>query len=78
MSFLLLAFSICVSTALTAPVEQLNNPGFEAPYAVVNNTNSYGIVSGSFPSGWTDNSRYTGRHAFNTYAQETSGTVSMV
>ena len=76
MSFLLLAFSICVSTALTAPVEQLNNPGFEAPYAVVNNTNSYGIVSGSFPSGWTDNSRYTGRHAFNTYAQETSGTVS--
>ena len=67
---------VCVSTAAASPVEQLTNPGLESPYSAVNNTNSYGIVSGSFPYGWTDNSRYSGTHASNAYAQETSGTVS--
>jgi len=75
-SSVFLILCLCVSPALSTPVELLTNPGLEAPYTAVNNTNSYGIVSGSFPYGWTDNSRYTGTHASNFYAQETVGTVS--
>jgi autotransporter-associated beta strand protein len=63
-------------SALGTPVEQLTNPGLESPYLTVNSSNSYGIVSGSFPGGWLDNSRYTGRHTDNVYTQEASGTVA--
>jgi autotransporter-associated beta strand protein len=62
--------------ALGAPVEQLANPGLEAPYLTVSDTNLYGVISGSFPNGWSDNSRYIGRHTDNVYAQETNGTVA--
>ncbi len=72
----LLACCLCCARAFSAPVELLTNPGLEAPYAAVSNTNSYGVVSGSFPSGWSDNSRYTDRHTVNTYAQETIGSAS--
>lgn len=58
------------------PVDQLANPGFEAPYGDVSGTNSYGSVGGAFPHAWTDNSRSTGRHTDNFYARETVGTVS--
>ncbi len=71
-----LAFGWLAVTARGGAVEQLTNPGLESPYLTVNSTNSYGIVSGSFPSGWSDNSRYTGKHTVNVYAQETGGTVS--
>lgn len=72
----LLAGFLCGSTAFSAPVEQLLNPGLEAPYTAVANTNSSGIVRGSFPANWTDNSRYTGKHTDNLYAQESADTVS--
>ncbi len=71
-----LMLGLLAASASGLPVEQLTNPGLESPYLTVNSTNSYGIVSGSFPSGWSDNSRYSGRHTVNVYAQETSGTVS--
>ncbi len=75
-AFFALACAGGVAPALGSPVEQLTNPGLESPYAAVNSTNSYGVVSGSFPGGWTDNSRYTGKHTENAYAQETGGTVA--
>jgi len=58
------------------PVGQLTNPDFEAPYLPISGTNAYGYVAGSFPHGWTDNSRYSGRHTVNLYAQETASTLS--
>jgi autotransporter-associated beta strand protein len=71
-----LALASLAFPARGTPVELLANSGFEAPFSAVNNTNSYGIVSGSFPSKWADNSRYSGKHTVNVYTQEVSDTVS--
>jgi autotransporter-associated beta strand protein len=65
-----------VSSALGAPVEQLSNPGFELSFSSVSSSNSYGLVSGSFPTNWLDNSRYSGKHVDNRYAAETNGALA--
>lgn len=70
------AVALTPPPALSSPVELLANPGLEEPYAAVGNTNSSGIVTGLLPSGWADNSRYSGTHTANTYAPETNDTVS--
>ncbi|MEQ1854781.1 MAG: hypothetical protein ABMA01_24700, partial [Chthoniobacteraceae bacterium] len=72
------SFRLIVALAISAlsfshglragPVEQLANAGLEVPYTAVSNTNANGIISGDFPSGWLDGSRFTGAHADNVYS----------
>lgn len=73
-----IALLLCLTAeaACGSPAEQLANPGLESPYLTVGGTNSYGVLSGRFPSGWSDNSRVSGRHVLNVYTQETAGAVS--
>lgn len=61
--------------ASAEPVELLANPGLDAPYLPVNLSNAYGRVTGTMPSGWSDNSLFTGTHASNDMAEVTDGTV---
>jgi autotransporter-associated beta strand protein len=71
--------ALCASLSLplhAEPVEQLSNPDFDSFFMPVGSTNSYGLVSGSFPTNWFDNSRYTGKHVDNRYAAETNEALS--
>lgn len=72
------ALLLCLfgGSAFAATQELLTNGGFGPPYLTVSGTNAGGTVSGTFPSGWNDNSRNQGRQVNNIYSEETAGTVS--
>ncbi|HPA18561.1 MAG TPA: DUF1565 domain-containing protein, partial [Verrucomicrobiae bacterium] len=64
-----------MSPLASAPVDILWNGGFEPPFGPINRSNAYGVVSGSIPNSWSDNSLHTGCHTETVYAEETNGTV---